>query len=452
MISIQIMKFKFRQIGVIFGCLILALGLLSPPVYAEEHRVVDYSSWSEWPEAPETEAGAVYLMELGSGAVLYKKNENEKMYPASITKILTGLVVVENAQPDEMVTFSYNAVHDIDSGGFSYIADTNDQLSVEDCLYAMMLPSSNEAAYALAEHVGGSMSGFAQMMNDRAAELGATNSHFSNSHGLYAEDHYTTAHDMAMIMWGALENEDFVKYDSTLTYTTAPTKTQPDGYLCRMRHQMMTPGSAYYNSNVKAGKTGYIQAAQNTLVTYAEKDDLKLLCVVMRVDGAEKACEVTQSLLDYGFNNFGFNSISGSADLGMMEKTASAALNRVVQNFRIGDEAEVLIPNEMNGMEFDMTFRVDRDSLDGDTAYGKIIYSYNGIEVGEDSVEILLVHESQVEETEAEETKASRSLDEIFDADWLLIAFVSLIVLLLIFLLLMILLHNRKKNRKKRRN
>lgn len=159
--------------------------------------------------APDITAESAILMDAASGAVLYGKDEESKQYPASITKVMTALLAIENCSMDDIVTFSNEAVNGIEPGSSSAGINVGAQLTVEDTLYALMLVSANEAASALAEHISGSNEAFAELMNQRAAELGCTGTHFTNPHGLPDEDHYTTAHDMALILQQAMKYDEF---------------------------------------------------------------------------------------------------------------------------------------------------------------------------------------------------------------------------------------------------
>ena len=174
-----------------------------------------------WPEGPEVQSPSVILMEMSTGTVLYEKNSDERNYPASITKIMTTLLALENSDLNEVVTFSDDAINNTEGSGI--YRDYGEQMTMEQCLYAVMLNSANECAYAVAEHVGGTVEHFVDMMNEKAAELGCTNTHFANPHGLFDENHYTTAHDMALIAKAAYQNETFRIITGTARYTIPPT-------------------------------------------------------------------------------------------------------------------------------------------------------------------------------------------------------------------------------------
>ena len=170
-------------------------------------------------------------MEASTGTILYSKAIDEQHYPASITKIMTVLLALENCEMDEEVTFSHNAVYSIDYGSSSIARDEDEVLTVEECLYAIMLESANECANAIAEHISGSTEAFADLMNQRAAELGCTNTHFVNPSGLPNEEHYTSAHDMALITRAAVSHEEFRKISGTSRYVLRATNKKSEELL-----------------------------------------------------------------------------------------------------------------------------------------------------------------------------------------------------------------------------
>ena len=386
---------KIKTLSVLL-VLILLLALTPAAAYgAGTEDLIDYSDMKDWPAGPELGCEGAILLEINSGAVLYAKNSTEKFYPASITKIMTALVVLEHAELYEKVTFSREAIHDLEEGAFSYMADTGDELTVKDCLYAMLLMSSNEAAYALAEHVGRSLGGFSYLMNKKAEELGCVNTHFANPHGLTNEDHYTCPQDMAVIMKAALQNDTFCEIAETYDYTTAPTKTQPEGYLCRTTHPMRLLGNEYYDSRVVTGKTGYTSAAQYTLLTYAKSGELDLICVVMRGESRAVTCADTAKLFAFGFNNFSFQPISSEADLAALEEVIQEELGRVVQNIEFSNDAKALLPFKSTDVDIEDEFRVDRSTLSGNKVEGTVTYYYDGHQLGKDSVHITLIPEDK---------------------------------------------------------
>ena len=279
----------------------------------EYYEPVQSNAVPGWPEGQAIQAAAGVVLDLDTGAWLYSKNCDRQLYPASITKILTGLLTIENADLDAVMTCS-DVVYKLDDNASNIALSEGEQISIRDALYALMLKSANDAANALAEYVGGSLEGFAQMMNSRAASVGCTGTHFSNPSGLSADDHYTTAHDMALIAKAAWSNETFRTICGTVEYEMDPTNTYEEPRYFSNHHQMMKPDSEYYTDWCTGGKTGFTQMAWNTLVTYGEKDGKRLVCVLLHGNGADKNYLETIDLMNYGFNNFRHVSMIQGAD------------------------------------------------------------------------------------------------------------------------------------------
>ena len=258
---------------------------------------------AEWPSDVSIESDAGIVMDAKSGAVLYGKNIHSTYSPASITKVLTALIVLENCQMDEIVTFSRNAVYNVEENSTSAGYDTGDTATVKDCLYAVVLKSANEAANALAEHIAGTTESFAEMMNAKAAELGCRDSHFTNPSGLNDENHYVSAYDMALITSAAFENEMFSKIAATTYYNLPPNKLNPEGQGISPGNKMVKPNwPDQYRPEVIGGKTGYTSIALNTLVICAEKNDTRLVTVILYSKATQYSD--TKKLLDFGFRSF----------------------------------------------------------------------------------------------------------------------------------------------------
>jgi len=248
---------------------------------------------------PDISSDGAVLYNATSGKFLYEKNADKAYYPASVTKILTALLVLENCSLDDTVNFSAAATTNLESGAVTLNLTEGDKVSVKDCLYAILLKSANEAANGLAEHVSGSVSAFADLMNKRAKQLGCTGSHFANPNGLDDTDHYTTPHDMALIAKACFDNSTFCTIDHTTSYQFPATINRPEGTLLVMGHKMIDSGNSQYYNGVIGGKTGYTSAAGNTLVTCAERNGVRLIAVVMKSRSTHYAD--TKALLDYGF-------------------------------------------------------------------------------------------------------------------------------------------------------
>lgn len=340
---------------------------------------------TSWPPEVSIEAESGILMDADSGAVLYEKNSHSQYPPASITKILTALVVLEQRKLDEMVTFSHNAVYNVDSGSTSLSMDEGDVLSVKDCLYGMLLKSANEVANALAEHTSGSIEDFAEEMNKKARELGCTDSNFVNPSGLHNDKHLTTAYDMALIARGALQNETFVAIDSTLSYKIdAVTKNWPEGTTVSPGHKMLKEQSEEYYPGVFGGKTGYTSLAGNTLVTYAEKDGMRLIAVVMKSKQTHYAD--TKKLLDYGFGNFKSVKIADldSEKIVPLDTMQIQGLEAEKKPFlSVDSQARLTIPKDAQSSQIQSELAYDLKADAPKDAVAKLTYTYAGKEVGE---------------------------------------------------------------------
>lgn len=259
---------------------------------------------------PEIQSEGAALIDASTGSVLFAKNGDSRFYPASITKLMTALLVAENCSLDDTVTFSASATTGLESGAVSINMTEGDTLTVRQCLYALLLKSANEVGNALAEHVAGSNAKFAEMMNARAAALGCTGTHFTNPHGLNDTDHYTTPQDMALIARAAFANDVVKTVASTRTYSLPATKKNPSGLTVTMGHKMLNPGDSRYYPGIIGGKTGYTSKAGNTLVTAAEKDGVRLIAVVMKSKSTHYTD--TKALLDYGFQAVQAGSSAGT--------------------------------------------------------------------------------------------------------------------------------------------
>lgn len=235
------------------------------------------------------------------------------MYPASITKLMTILLALENGKLTDEITFSHDAVYNIEPGSAHIAILEGETLTLEQVLRAIILRSANEASNGVAEYVDGSVEAFAKHMTERAKELGCTNTNFVNANGLFDENHYTTAHDMALIARELLKHEEYRSMMSETDYEIPPTNLQTETRYLHGQHQMLNPNSIYYYKDAIGGKTGYTVEAGNTLVTYAERDGLTLIAVVMKCNGAEHYTD-TAALFDYGFANYASVKIAAVSD------------------------------------------------------------------------------------------------------------------------------------------
>lgn len=340
--------------------------------------VVPVHAKEKWPEMPGVEAPSICVMEITTGTILYERNMDEQNYPASITKVMTALLALENSSLDEIVTFSADAVYKCE-GDTSHISrDLGEEMTMEECLYGMMLESANECAWAIGEHVGGTMENFTKMMNERAKELGCTNTHFNNPHGLPDEKHWTSAHDMALIAAEAYKNETFRVIAGAQSYTIPPTNKHSDSTPLHNHHLMVYPFHGNYEylyDYATGGKTGYTRAAGSTLVSFAQKGDMPLVCVVMR-ETSPNHYKDTRTMFDYCFDNFKLLHVAEHVeDLSSDEDTQAFA--------SIDEDATVIVP--ANASFSDLKSDIEYQSSDEDVL-GTLVYSYADRIVGKADV------------------------------------------------------------------
>ncbi len=259
---------------------------------------------SSWPAKPDINSEAYVLMDYDTGNIICQKDMNKKMYPASITKIMTCLLAVENGNLDDTVTMTQTGVDYAVDGSSNLYTQVGEQFVLRDMLYGMMLKSANDIATQIGEYIGGGdLSHFIDMMNERAKEIGCTGTHFNNACGMPDENHYVTAHDFALIFQEALKNDTFREVISTAYYTMPATNMCSETRELYNHHAMLTDERFAYDG-VIGGKNGYTDDAGYTLVTGAERDGRTLIVVTLKATDVGSALNDHINLFDYGFDNF----------------------------------------------------------------------------------------------------------------------------------------------------
>lgn len=356
---------------------------------AEERKQLPIQSnqIENWPAGPVVGAEGAILLEVNTGVILYAKNIHEKLYPASTTKLMTCLLAAENCSLNETVSFSHDAVFGIETGSSNIGIDVGEAMPMEECLYGILVASANEVANAVAEHIAGSQEAFVEMMNDKARELGCTETHFANAHGLFDETHYTSANDLALIAKAFFQNELLSKIGNTPSHHFIPTADQPDDFTTRNKHQLITGQIPY--EGIKGGKTGYTDEARQTLVTCAEKNGMKLICVVMKEESPDQFND-TVKLLDYGFTNFTVTNIAENETRYNIDNANFFHTSYDV----FGNSRPILSLNKNSYLILPKT--VDFEDLSSEISYdvsaqneiARINYYYHGTYVGTASVDL----------------------------------------------------------------
>lgn len=342
-------------------------------------------------EQPEISADAAILIDSSSEKVLYSKNENQKMYPASTTKILTAILTIENCNLNDVVTVPYEAISSITSGYSVAALQTGEQLTVEQLLQVMLVHSANDAANVLAFHVSGSIENFANLMNNKVSELGLTNTHFTNPSGMHDENHYTTAHDLAIIMKYCMKNDTFRSL-SSLKYCTIPATNKYDVRVFNTTNELLIydnrdVSSNYYYKYAIAGKTGYTTQAKNCLVSVAKKENLELICVVLSAgiypNNVSAKFVDTKSIFDYGYNNYTIKKLREKDAIATQIEIGNGTKETRNLDLLISDDLSALVTQDEFDTEFEPQIEL-QDNLFAPIAQGqvvgKITYTIDGMQ------------------------------------------------------------------------
>lgn len=455
-------KYSFVNIQALLFTLILAL-LPSIRVSAEP---VDYQAEAEarkgmtvesnerenWPDGPIIGAQSAILMEAQTGAILYEKNVHDKLYPASITKILTGLITMEECPLSDTVSYSHRAVDSI-----NFLEDSNigiragEALTVEQSLYALLVGSANEAGNALGEHISGSMESFVERMNERASRLGCVDSHFVTTNGIFDENHYTSAYDMALIGRAFFSNNMLCKISSTESYTFPVSPTLSRELYAHSKNQLL-PGKDYAYEYLVGSKTGYTSEARQTLVSCAQKDGMRLICVIMKEESPAQFTD-TIDLFNYGFGNFHMVNV---ADVDQKYTFGSNSFFES-DNPIFGDASPILsidptdmivLPNTAEYEDADSVLTYD-DSEDGGIV-ARIDYTCNGVPVGSATLNLAQRTSSPGVLSSTGRPDASRSGQIYINVRYVLIALAIVAGALFLLFYLISLAHNYQFGRKRR--
>ena len=355
---------------------------------------------AKWPKGPDKgslSSASAIVMELSTGTVLYSKNIHKKHYPDSITKIMTSLLTLENSSPSDVVTFTEAEAHGIETGSSSMYCVPGEKFTIEQVLYGIMLQSANEMCLVAADHVAGSVDKFVEMMNQRVAQLGLKDTHFMNPNGLHNDDHYTSAYDMACIAREAWKNPSFQKICGTRTYQVKSTNKRKASEILGgqlLNHHQMINGyetnSRYEKDYVIGGKTGYTSMAHSTLVTFAEKDGMQLVSVIMKGNspkqGEPNEYTDTTRILDYAFEKFSKHAVNGeNSDVNEnLFNTFDSYFNADQSPLRLSAESAVILPKGVALRKAKQQIQYDNSVKlqDGENVIGTVKYTYDGRMVG----------------------------------------------------------------------
>lgn len=339
---------------------------------------------------PDTYSSACLLMEEITGKILYSKNANSIMYPASTTKIMTAILTLENCNLSDTAVVSHNAVFSIPSGYSTASLVEGEVLTIEQLLNVLLIPSANDAAVVLAEHIAGSVEAFSDMMNSKAVELGCLNTHFVNPNGINNENHYSTAYDLALIGRYAMQFPTFKEISSKTRYTLPITNAySKEDRIFNTTNDLIKPNYSssptnYYYKYATGGKTGYTDPAGQCIVATATKDNISLIAVTLHGDFTEdnlsqRALDC-KALFEYGFNNFSMVSIAQKGDVASNMKVPNATKDSSSLDLLYSDDIYAFVPNGFDTSSVTPNIKLSSTfaPIAQDTVLGTISYDIDG--------------------------------------------------------------------------
>ncbi|HHU62679.1 MAG TPA: D-alanyl-D-alanine carboxypeptidase [Clostridiales bacterium] len=417
---------------------VLTLSFLFVPCWAHAQDETQIQS-----SPPVITDGAAILLDMNHGNILFQKNAHKRLYPASTTKILTAIIALERGNLSDKVTATSSPVTQVGRDTSIIWLNEGEVLTLEQLLYGLMLPSGNDAAVAIAEHISGSIDEFVKLMNDKAREIGALNSHFVNPHGLHNDNHYTTAYDMAIIARYAMENlPKFREIVGTDFYSLPPTNKQKEERKWYNSNKMLHKTSKHYYEYATGIKTGYTSQAGNALVSSANKDGFELLAVILN-DRQHTVYENTKALFDYGFNNFvEVKLIDSGQDIAEVKVENAAIEEQDIPLVLVSSDEyiDVFAKDEIPLISKEITIdeEITAPITKGQTL-GKISYSIKGRELA--SID-LVAGRDVAQKTISNLIKPKKELPL-----WLKVLFILLLLFLLIRIIGLVIRRKRRRRR-----
>jgi D-alanyl-D-alanine carboxypeptidase len=352
---------------------------------------IESNDIENWPEGPAIGAASAILMEMNTHTILYAKNIHKRSYPASTTKILTCLLAMQNCSMDETITFSHDAIYDVPSDGTQLGGvDTGDTMLMENALYCVLVKSANDVANAVGEHVAEKLGyeknakSFAKLMNEKAKSLGCTGTNFVNANGLYDDNHYTTAYDLALIGCEFFNNELLCKMSSTSSYHFKLKPDDEEDTWVSSKNQLYK-GKTYEYQYLLGSKTGFVSESRQTLVSAAEKNGLKLVCVIFTEESPYQF-EDTVTLFQYGFENFKRVSIDENEtnykiDTSDLFDTESDLFGDSTPLISMESDKYIVLPNTAKFEDTSSSLEYNKSNPDSDIL-ATINYTYQDVNVG----------------------------------------------------------------------
>ena len=362
---------------IIIFTLIFIMMILPISILAADIDTSDYN-----PDNITTNSPSVIMMDAKTGKILYSKNAFEKRFPASTTKLMTAILTLENCKLTDVATVSHNAIYSIPVGYSHANLQEGEELTIEQLLNVLMIPSANDAAIVLAEHIAGSVEEFAVMMNNKAKEIGCLNTNFVNPNGVHDNNHYSTAYDMALIGKYAMQFDDIMRIAMVNQYTLPKTnKYNREDRIFNTTNGLVTKNDEYYYPEATGLKTGYTDKAGYCIVTAAKKGDVELLEAVLGSETISGRYEDCINLFNYGFDNYSYKDLINAEQLVDTVEIEGATKETKSLKIIAKDDISVLANNKIS--DDDITKTVDiNDNLtapiEQNAVVGKLSYEIDG--------------------------------------------------------------------------
>lgn len=352
-----------------------------------------------------TNSSSCLLMDAKTGKIIYAKNAYEKLYPASTTKLMTAILTLENCKLTDTAIVSHNAIYSIPVGYSHASLKEDEELTIEQLLNVLLIPSANDAAIVLAEHISGSVEEFSKLMNEKAKSLGCLNTNFVNPNGIQNKNHYSTAYDLALIGKYALKFPDIKRIAMVKQYTLPTTnKYDKTDRIFNATNGLINDDvlNKNYYEYATGLKTGYTDASGYCIVSTAKKDDKELIAVILNSDSISKRYSDCKTLFNYGFDNYEYITIQDEKAVVKQVEIENGSKSSKNLNVVVKDKIEVFTKNDTDLSKLEPTIEINENlkaPLAENTVIGKITYNIDSEEITSDLISGGSVYPSDFEIT-----------------------------------------------------
>lgn len=383
-----------------------------------------------------TNSPSCLLMDAKTGEILYSKNAYDKMYPASTTKLMTAILTLEKCKLSDIATVSHNAIYSIPVGYSHANLREGEKLTIEQLLNVLLIPSANDAAIVLAEHIAGSEEDFAKLMNQKAKELGCLATNFVNPNGIHNKKHVSTAYDLALIGRYAMKFSDIMRIAMVKQYTLPTTnKYDKTDRIFNATNALINNESLNKNYYPYATglKTGYTDSAGSCIVSTAKKGDIELIAVILKSDSIDARYEDCKNLFNYGFENYSYTTLNSSNEIVKTIEISNGTKETKNLNVAVKDEITILLKSKIDKTSIEPTIEINSDlkaPISENSVVGKISYIIDGKVYSSDLV----------------------AYDSVIPSSFEVIVFRLLLVFLILYIVYRLLKHNSKNTPSKKSN